>query len=290
MPSPRAASTSRTSSPTRTRPRPRSATRTRRSTRRWRCCPARCARPTRRSSTCARRSTTSTCSWPRPSRRRRTSRRFLSQLRPLVQEARPTISDLNTLVHRSGPNNDLTDLLGKAPALARGRQAVLRELDRGAAAGHAGHQVHPALHAGLRRLAARLRRRAARTTTPTATSRASADLQRLLVQPEHESADADSRPASAWPGCRPARSGAAPARRRRRRWTARRPTATPTAPWTATPASCPPAHEAPPRHRQRARRGRGAAGLRHRRERRQRRLPRARDLHERRSRSSRART
>ena len=45
--------------------------------------------------------------------------RFLSKLRPLVQEARPTISDLNTLVHRSGPNNDLTDLLGKAPALEK---------------------------------------------------------------------------------------------------------------------------------------------------------------------------
>ena len=39
-----------------------------------RCCRARCARPTRRSSTCARRSTTSTCSSTRPSRRRRTSR------------------------------------------------------------------------------------------------------------------------------------------------------------------------------------------------------------------------
>jgi phospholipid/cholesterol/gamma-HCH transport system substrate-binding protein len=45
--------------------------------------------------------------------------RFLSQLRPLVQEARPTVADLNTLVHRKGANNDLTDLLGKAPALER---------------------------------------------------------------------------------------------------------------------------------------------------------------------------
>jgi phospholipid/cholesterol/gamma-HCH transport system substrate-binding protein len=45
--------------------------------------------------------------------------RFLSQLRPLVQEARPTVADLNTLVHRKGANNDLTDLLAKAPALER---------------------------------------------------------------------------------------------------------------------------------------------------------------------------
>src|SRR6478735_8994434 len=45
--------------------------------------------------------------------------RFLSQLRPLVQEARPTVADLNTLVHRKGPGNDLTDLLVQAPALER---------------------------------------------------------------------------------------------------------------------------------------------------------------------------
>ena len=43
--------------------------------------------------------------------------RFLRELRPLVQEARPTVADLDTLVHRSGPGNDLTDLLRKAPAL-----------------------------------------------------------------------------------------------------------------------------------------------------------------------------
>ena len=45
--------------------------------------------------------------------------RFLSQLRPLLEEARPTVADLNTLVHRQGPGNDLTDLLGQAPALER---------------------------------------------------------------------------------------------------------------------------------------------------------------------------
>jgi phospholipid/cholesterol/gamma-HCH transport system substrate-binding protein len=45
--------------------------------------------------------------------------RFLRELRPLLQGARPTISDLNTLVHRSGASNDLTDLLTQAPALER---------------------------------------------------------------------------------------------------------------------------------------------------------------------------
>ena len=99
--------------------------------------------------------------------------RFLSVLRPLVQEARPTISDLNTLVHRSGPNNDLTDLLGKAPALAKAAKPSFAHSIAALAAGHAGHQVRPALHAGLHRLAARLRRGQRRTTTPTATSRGS---------------------------------------------------------------------------------------------------------------------
>jgi phospholipid/cholesterol/gamma-HCH transport system substrate-binding protein len=45
--------------------------------------------------------------------------RFLSDLRPLLQDARPTISGLNSLVHTSGPGNDLTDLLTQAPALQR---------------------------------------------------------------------------------------------------------------------------------------------------------------------------
>jgi phospholipid/cholesterol/gamma-HCH transport system substrate-binding protein len=45
--------------------------------------------------------------------------RFLRELRPLVHDARPTIADLRTLVRRSGSDNDLTDLLRKAPALER---------------------------------------------------------------------------------------------------------------------------------------------------------------------------
>jgi phospholipid/cholesterol/gamma-HCH transport system substrate-binding protein len=45
--------------------------------------------------------------------------RFLRELRPLVHDARPTIADLRTLVRRSGSDNDLTDLLEKAPALER---------------------------------------------------------------------------------------------------------------------------------------------------------------------------
>jgi len=45
--------------------------------------------------------------------------RFLRELRPLVHDARPTIADLRTLVHRDGSGNDLTDLLTKTPALER---------------------------------------------------------------------------------------------------------------------------------------------------------------------------
>ena len=40
-------------------------------------------------------------------------------LRPLVADARPTIRDLRRLVTEPGANNDLIDLLGKAPTLAR---------------------------------------------------------------------------------------------------------------------------------------------------------------------------
>jgi phospholipid/cholesterol/gamma-HCH transport system substrate-binding protein len=36
-----------------------------------------------------------------------------------VHDARPTIGDLRTLVRRDGANNDLTDLLNKAPALEK---------------------------------------------------------------------------------------------------------------------------------------------------------------------------
>jgi len=45
--------------------------------------------------------------------------RFLRELRPLVHDARPTIGDLRTLVRRDGADNDLTDLLRKAPALEK---------------------------------------------------------------------------------------------------------------------------------------------------------------------------
>jgi phospholipid/cholesterol/gamma-HCH transport system substrate-binding protein len=45
--------------------------------------------------------------------------RFLRELRPLVHDARPTIADLRTLVRRNGSDNDLTELLRKAPALER---------------------------------------------------------------------------------------------------------------------------------------------------------------------------
>jgi phospholipid/cholesterol/gamma-HCH transport system substrate-binding protein len=45
--------------------------------------------------------------------------RFLRELRPLLHDARPTIEDLSTAVHRPGANNDLTDLLQQTPALER---------------------------------------------------------------------------------------------------------------------------------------------------------------------------
>jgi phospholipid/cholesterol/gamma-HCH transport system substrate-binding protein len=45
--------------------------------------------------------------------------RFLTQLRPLLQEAQPTIGDLRTVVSQPGDGNDLTDLLRQAPALQR---------------------------------------------------------------------------------------------------------------------------------------------------------------------------
>ena len=44
---------------------------------------------------------------------------LLRQLRPLVAAARPTIADLRKLVRQAGPNNDLTDVLLKAPRLQR---------------------------------------------------------------------------------------------------------------------------------------------------------------------------
>jgi phospholipid/cholesterol/gamma-HCH transport system substrate-binding protein len=44
---------------------------------------------------------------------------FFRQLRPLVRAARPTVRDLRRLVRQAGPNNDLTDVLRKAPRLAR---------------------------------------------------------------------------------------------------------------------------------------------------------------------------
>lgn len=44
---------------------------------------------------------------------------FFRQLRPLVADARPTIKDLRLLIRRPGANNDLLELLRKAPGLER---------------------------------------------------------------------------------------------------------------------------------------------------------------------------
>jgi phospholipid/cholesterol/gamma-HCH transport system substrate-binding protein len=43
--------------------------------------------------------------------------KFFAELRPLLESARPTISDLSTLVHRDGAANDLTDIVSTAPEL-----------------------------------------------------------------------------------------------------------------------------------------------------------------------------
>ena len=43
---------------------------------------------------------------------------FLAQLRPLVRDATPTITDLRHLIRTKGPNNDLIELLTKQPKLA----------------------------------------------------------------------------------------------------------------------------------------------------------------------------
>jgi phospholipid/cholesterol/gamma-HCH transport system substrate-binding protein len=45
--------------------------------------------------------------------------KLFRRLRPLVADARPTIRDLRLLIRRQGPNNDLIELTGKMPRLAR---------------------------------------------------------------------------------------------------------------------------------------------------------------------------
>ena len=114
---------------------------------------------------------------------------FFAALRPLVRDARPTIRDLSTLIRRKGSNNDLIELLRKAPKLENG-QAGVRALDHGAGQDHAGREVHPPLHPGLRRLAARLRpgRRQLRRQRPLRAD--PADLQHLLVRRQPDGRDA----------------------------------------------------------------------------------------------------
>ncbi|HYP47827.1 MAG TPA: MlaD family protein [Thermoleophilaceae bacterium] len=45
--------------------------------------------------------------------------RFVRELRPVVSAARPTVSDLRTLIRQPGQNNDLIELTAKQPRLAR---------------------------------------------------------------------------------------------------------------------------------------------------------------------------
>ena len=76
--------------------------------------------------------------------------RFLRELRPLVHDGRRPAHAREPQRSEQRPHRPAAQ--GARPR--EGRQAVVRALDPGAAAGHAGDQVHPALHAGLHRLAA----------------------------------------------------------------------------------------------------------------------------------------
>lgn len=44
---------------------------------------------------------------------------FLAELRPLLEEAGPTVKDLSTIVSKPGANNDLTDLMKQAPKIQK---------------------------------------------------------------------------------------------------------------------------------------------------------------------------
>lgn len=44
---------------------------------------------------------------------------FLAELRPLLEEAGPTVEDLSTIVSKPGANNDLTDLMKQAPQIQK---------------------------------------------------------------------------------------------------------------------------------------------------------------------------
>lgn len=51
---------------------------------------------------------------------------FFQRLRPLVADARPTIADLRSVIRRPGANNDLLELLRKAPRLQRVAQPAFK--------------------------------------------------------------------------------------------------------------------------------------------------------------------
>ena len=111
----------------------------------------------------------------RPSRRTKDLAPFLRELRPLVHDARPTIHDLRTLVRRPG-----AEQRPHRPAAARRRRSQQRrQARRSRTRSTALQQGQPVLefirpvHARARRLAPRLRPGRRPTTTPTATTRAS---------------------------------------------------------------------------------------------------------------------
>ena len=60
----------------------------------------------------------------KPATRRLTP--FLTELRPLVRTARPTIADLRRLVSRTGPDNDLVDATNSFPGLHRVAEPSLK--------------------------------------------------------------------------------------------------------------------------------------------------------------------
>ena len=213
-----------------------------------------------------------------------------------MRDARPTIADLRTLVRRTRRRTTTSPTCcGKAPRARAGRQAGVRATrSQALQQGHAGPRVHPALHAGPRRLAARLRPGRGELRRQRPLRAHPADLQRLLVhrQPGRRHAHADPaepaprRPADRQRPALPGRGLAAAGRRlgavpRHRRHPRLRPEPRAPRPMKRLLAIASRARS-PPRVLRRLRHRRGRRRRRH--------LPGARDLRRTPSRSSRART
>ena len=209
----------RTSSPTRTRPRPRSPPRTRRSTRRSALLPGtlRKANTTFVNLRATLDDLDVLVAASKPATKDLAP--FLRELRPLVQRRAP---DDRRPAHArrtaAAPTTTSPTCCARRRALEQAAKPAFAHSITALQQGHAGAQVHPALHAGPRRLAARLRPGRGELRRQRPLRAHPADLQRLLVRPTTRPAARSrrSRPASASPACRPARSGAARAPPRRR--------------------------------------------------------------------------